>query len=135
MDQEPVVVAVINSTPDIVDMLRLTLEHAGFVVVSAFTHDIRDGRVDVQQFMGQHQPRVVVYDVAPPYDANWHLFQHISGMPAMQGRQFVVTTTNERHVQRLAGQHRQIYEIVGKSADLGQVVQAIKEATRARPTR
>jgi DNA-binding NtrC family response regulator len=129
------VVAVINSTPDIVDMLRLTLEQAGFVIVSALTHEIREGEVDIEQFIRQHQPRVIAYDIAPPYEPNWHLFQHICAMPVMHGRQFIITSTNARHVERLAGQHQQVYEIVGKPLDLGQVVQAIKEASRARPTR
>ena len=38
----PPVVAVINTSPDIVDMLRVTLEHAGYVVVTALTYDIRE---------------------------------------------------------------------------------------------
>lgn len=129
------VVAVINSTPDIIDMLRLALEQAGFVVVSALTFEIREGHVELERFIGQHDPRVIVYDVSPPYEANWHLFQHVAAMPVMQGRQFVVTSTNPRHVETFAGPQQHIYEIVGKPLDLGQLVQAVKEATRARPTR
>jgi CheY-like chemotaxis protein len=129
------VVAVINSTPDVVDMLRLTLEQAGFVVVTSLTFEIRDGRVEIERFIEQHQPRVIVYDVAPPYQANWQLFQHLASMPVMEGRQFVVTSTNAKHVEGLAGPQQHIYEIVGKPMDLGQLVQAVKEAARARPTR
>jgi DNA-binding NtrC family response regulator len=132
---QPPVVAVINSTPDIVDMLRVTLEQAGFVVVTTQTHEIRDGHVEVEQFIGQHDPRVIVYDVAPPYEPNWQLFQHLAAMPVMQGRQFVVTSTNRRHVEGLAAPQHHVYEIVGKPFDLGQLVQAVKEAVRARPTR
>lgn len=128
-------VAVINSTPDIVDIIRIALEQAGVVVVSALTHEIRQGAIDLEHFVSQHEPRVIVYDIAPPYEANWHLFQHVADMPVMQGRQFVVTSTNVRHVEALAGRQQQIYEIVGKPFDLCQVVQAVKEALRARPTR
>ena len=133
--QNAAVVAVINSTPDIVDVLRLALEQAGMVVVSALTHQIREGKIDVEQFIGQHQPRVIAYDIAPPYEANWQLFQHMASMPVMEGRQFVVTSTNARHVEGLAGPQQHVYEIVGKPFDLGQIVQAVKEALRARPTR
>lgn len=135
VQQEPPVVAVINSTPDIVDMLRIAIEQAGVVVVSALTFEIRDGEVDLDHFVGQHQPRVIVYDIAPPYEANWNLFMHISAMPVMDGRQFVVTSTNATHVERLAGPQHHVYEIIGKPYDLGQVVQAVREAVRARPTR
>lgn len=128
-------VAVINSTPDIVDILRIALEQAGMVVVSALTHEIREGAIDIEQFVKQHDPRVIVYDIAPPYEPNWHLFQHVAAMPAMSGRQFVVTSTNARHVESFAGPQQHIYEILGKPFDLGQVVQAVKEALRSRPTR
>jgi CheY-like chemotaxis protein len=134
MEEAPVV-AVINSTPDVVDMLRHAIEQAGCVVVSALTFEMREGHVDVERFVRQHDPRVIVYDISPPYDANWQLFQHIASMPVMRGREFVLTSTNVKHVERLAGPHRQVYEIIGKPLDLGAVTQAVKEATRSRPTR
>jgi DNA-binding response OmpR family regulator len=125
-------VAVINTSPDVVEMLRLVLQQAGFVVVTAMTHDIRDGVTDLETFVRQHEPRVVVYDIAPPYDANWMLFEHIRAMDVMQGRTFVITTTNTRHVEKLAGRDYRIYEVVGKPFDLDQVVQATREASRSR---
>jgi DNA-binding NtrC family response regulator len=135
MSQTPDVVAVINSTTDIVDMLRIAIEQAGLVVVSALTPEIRDGRVDLEQFVKQHEPKVIVYDIAPPYEPNWNLFQHVASMPVMQGRQFVITSTNARQVERLASPQDHVYEVVGKSDDLGRIVQATKEALRVRPTR
>ncbi len=129
------VVAVINSTPDIVDMMRIALEQAGFVVVTGLTFEMREGHIDLEDFIRQHQPRVIVYDIAPPYEANWKLFQHVAAMPVMRDREFVLTSTNAKHVERLAGPQHHIYEIVGKPFDLGQLVQAVKEATRSRPTR
>ena len=128
------VVAVINTSPDVIDMLRIALEQAGLLTVSAFTFDIRDGRVDLESFIRQHDPRVIVYDVAPPYESNWRLFQHISTRPVMRDREFVLTTTNAAHVQKLAGRHRPIFEVVGKPFDLDQLTQAVREASRSRPT-
>ena len=131
---QPPVVAVFNTSPDTVQLLRFFFEQAGLVVVSAFTYEIRDGEVDLEQFMRLHRPQAIVYDIAPPYDANWALFQHISRMDVMRGRQFVVTSVNAKQVDVLsAGQP--VYEIVGKPYDLDRLVHAVKEASRARPTR
>jgi len=129
------VVAVINSTPDIVDMLRFAIESAGFVAVTALTFEVRDGEVDLDRFIAQHEPLVIVYDIAPPYETNWRLFEHVSAMPIMRGRQFVLTSTNARHVTALAGREQHVYEVVGKPLDLDEIVRAVKEASRARPTR
>ena len=131
MSDRPPVVAVINTSPDVVDMLRLALEHAGFVVVSAFTFEIREGATDVESFVRQHRPSVIVYDIAPPYEANWQLFLHIRAMEVMKGRRFVLTTTNARQVQKLVGSAEQIHEIVGKPYDLDEITRATHDALRA----
>jgi CheY-like chemotaxis protein len=132
----PDVVAVINTSPDVVDMLRLTLEHAGIVVVSAMTWEIREGEVDLERFVMQHRPRVVVYDIAPPYESNWMLFQHLRSLPALAALRFIVTTTNAKQVEHFArGCGEPLYEIVGKPFDLGEIVNAVRDALKARPTR
>ena len=133
-DPDPVV-AVINSTPDIVDLLRLAVEKEGFVAVTALTFDIRDGKTDLDHLIQQHQPTVIVYDIAPPYDANWKLFQHVAAMPVMKGRQFVLTSTNRAHVEKIAGPQEHIYEVVGKPFDLAEIATAVKQAVRVRPSR
>ena len=104
------------------------------VAVSLLTHQIREGAVDLEAFLSQHNPSVVVYDVAPPYEANWQLFQHISRMDSMRHRPIVLTSMNAAQVEKLAGRDQRIYEVVGKPLDLNQIVRAIKEATRARLT-
>jgi CheY-like chemotaxis protein len=128
-----IVAAVFNTSPDIVDLVRRALEPAGIVAVSVMTFQIRQGAVDVDSFLRQHDPDVVVYDIAPPYEANWQLFQHIRGMPAMQGRSLVLTSTNTRHLEGLVGKDDTVYEIVGKPYDLDILVRAVKEAAYQRP--
>jgi hypothetical protein len=130
----PPVVAVINTSPDMVDLLKDALEMAGLVVVTGFTFDIRDGRLDIDQFLRTHQPRVIVYDIAPPYDRNWAFLQHLRHT-VMRGYRFVLTTMNPAHVERMVGRDERIYEVVGRPDDLGQIVQATREALRARDVR
>jgi CheY-like chemotaxis protein len=131
----PITVAVINTTPDVIEMLRSVFETAGFLVVSTFTHDIRDGRVDFEAFMRQHRPRVIVYDLAPPYERNFLLFQHVRGMPAVADAHFVITSTNPSNVSDMVGRDERVYEVVDRAEDLMAIVQAVKQAARARDTR
>lgn len=86
----PVTVAIVNTSPDTVDLLRMPLERAGFVVVSCFTHDIRDGKTDFEAFMRMHRPSVIAYDIAVPYTNNFRLYEHVRGMPAVQDGSIVL---------------------------------------------
>jgi DNA-binding NtrC family response regulator len=128
MTERPKVVAVVNTSPDTVDLLRFVFEHAGYTVVSAFTWEIRDAAVDPEAFMRQHSPDVVVYDIAPPYEENWRLFQHFRAMPVNEGRKFVITTTHAKHVRAIAGEGPVLHEILGKPYDLDLVVKAVEKA-------
>src|SRR5690242_7146438 len=104
------IVAVFNTSEDTTDLLRVTLEQAGFIVVTALISAMRDGKLDFVRFMQEHQPQVVVYDIALPYDAHWRLFEHFRATPIAKDIPFVVTTTNRAHVEKLAGRERHIYE-------------------------
>ena len=126
----PPVVAIFNSSPDIVDLLRFVFEQSGFVFVSAMTFELRDAHVNLEEFMRQHKPDVIVYDIAPPYEENWRLLQHLANAPALRGCPMVLTTTNVREVGKLAGT-QPVYEIVGKPYDLNQIVTAVKRVLPA----
>jgi DNA-binding NtrC family response regulator len=128
-------VAIINSSPDTIELLRRVLQHAGFLVVSGYTFDIRDGRLDITAFVEQHRPKVIVYDIAPPYEENWRLFNHVRELDGMRQLRFVITSVNASHVEGLVGRDEHVYEVVERPLDLDRIVTAVKEAVRARPTR
>jgi CheY-like chemotaxis protein len=123
----PPVVAVCNTSPDTVDMLRIVLEREGFVVMGLYTYELRDGKIDIDTVMRQHEPDVVIYDIAPPYDKNWREFQHLCAMPALAKRKFLITTTNVNRVREVTDNPPEMFEIVGKPYDLGIIVEQVKK--------
>jgi DNA-binding response OmpR family regulator len=133
--KSPPVVAIVNTNPDLVRMLQVNLEAAAFVVFTLHIEDIRLASTNVESFLEQHDPRVIVYDVAPPFDQNWRFLDHLRTATAFRGRQFVLTTVNARKVEEIVGNEETVYEVVGQPTDVAEVVRAVKEASRARPTR
>jgi DNA-binding response OmpR family regulator len=135
MTNAPIVVAVINTNPDLVRLLRMSLEKAGFVVFEIYIEDIKLGSADVDALLKQHDPKVIVYDLAPPYDMNWRFLEHLRAGTRLKGRQFVLTSVNARHAEAVVGNDESVYEVVGEEKDIAEVVRAVREASRARSTR
>jgi hypothetical protein len=68
-------VAVLNSNEDVVEALQLILTTAGISCIGAHIVDFRKGRKDLLAFLGAYNPKVLLFDIAPPLEANWQLFQ------------------------------------------------------------
>jgi DNA-binding NarL/FixJ family response regulator len=126
------VVAVVNTNPDLVELLKARIEAAGFVVLVMHIAEIRGG-LDVEAVLAQHDPQVIVYDVVAPFERNWRLLQHLRET-VFQNRRFVLTTPNEAALRRLIGRDESVYEVIEEGGDIDTIVQAVREAARARPT-
>jgi DNA-binding response OmpR family regulator len=123
---EPNIVAIINTNEDVVEAIRLILGDAGFVTIGAHLVDFKKGRRDLVAFLQEHNPRVIVLDIAPPYEENWNFFQLMKNSQAARGRQFVLTTTNKKILEDLVGKTSTI-ELVGKPFDLDEIVKAVQK--------
>jgi DNA-binding response OmpR family regulator len=119
------VVAVINSSEDILDLIREMLEDE-FAVVTGHVDDFKRGRADFDTFLDQHRPQVVVWDISPPYEDNWEYFQQeVRNRAKVRGFAYVVTTTNQRILTSLVGETGAI-EIVGKPYDLDHLATSVR---------
>src|SRR5581483_9499748 len=97
------VVAVFNSSADVVQMLRTALEEEGYTTATAHVTEIKQGQQDVVDFFERYDPQVVIYDVSLPYAENWTFFKLIRDTQAAQGRNFIVTTPNKRALEQAIG--------------------------------
>ena len=131
MAHQPVV-AVINTNPDLIELLKARIEAAGFVVLVIHVADIRAG-LDIGAVLDQHDPQVIVYDIVMPYDRSWRFLEHLRET-TFNGRRFVLTTPNEAGIRKLVGRDDKVYEILDDGGDVDAIVQAVREAARARPT-
>ena len=123
------VVALFNASDDTVDMVQQMLDASGLhCLVNCRFADLKKGVVDFAQFLKEHDPQAVVFDISPPYDQNWAFFNKLRAGTAMRGRGLVLTTTNKERLDEIAGCDSQAMEIVGKPYDLNQIMSAITRA-------
>lgn len=127
-------VAILNSSDDIVMLLRQLLDQEGYRTATAHVPHIKRGQEDLLAFLEQHDPLVIIYDIAPPYEENWNFFRLVQNTEAVKGRRFVLTTTNKRALEEQAGATDAI-EILGKPYDLEEVLRAVARTTGARTKR
>ena len=88
-------VAVFNSSQDTVELLRTALEAEGFQTVAGHIPDVKKGDLDLIDFVNHHTPAVILYDISPPYDANWRFLRLVRSSESLKKHQFVLTTTNK----------------------------------------
>lgn len=135
MRPQPITVAIINTNPDLIRLLRVNLEAAGFIVFEVHIEEIKLGEANVESFLNQHDPKVIVYDVAPPFEQNVRFLDHLRTATGFKGRQFVLTTVNRRRVEEIVGLDETVYEVVGERSEIDEIIRAVREASRARATR
>ncbi len=123
------VIAIINTSPDTIEMLSLLFEHHGFAVVSTYTHQIRLGEFNLRAFIDQHRPDVLVYDISPPYERNWRFFLHLRET-TLGDIPCVLTSTNIGVVRSLIDPELAIYEVVEKPYYMEQIMAAVERAYR-----
>jgi DNA-binding NarL/FixJ family response regulator len=129
MSSRPVVV-IFNSNDDVVEMLRFAFERAGLVVVSGHIDAVRRGHQRLSDFVQEHNPSVIVYDLVPPYDRSWTFLEHLRETPSLKGRRFVITSANARRVAEIVRGAEHVLEIAGKPYDIDAITKAVEAAAR-----
>jgi DNA-binding NtrC family response regulator len=123
-------VAVINTSEDISTMLAQAVEEEGFRAAVAYVTDLREGRMDLNGFLSEHDPRAIIWDIAIPYDVNWQFFLTCQQQTALRNCPVILTTTNKGALESLVGPTGTL-EIIGKPYDLFGLMQKVREAVES----
>jgi hypothetical protein len=122
------VVAIINTSQEITELLQEVLADDNFAVVAAYVVDFKRGKLDLGAFFQTYQPEAVVYDIALPYVENWAFFcEQVLAPHFLPEDRFVLTTTNKSVLEVLVGPTRTI-ELVGRPFDLDAIVAVVGRA-------
>ena len=113
----PPLLAIINTSENLVEMLALAAEDAGYRTVVGWVPEFRDGRQDLAAFLRAHEPDAILWDIALPYEANWCYVQDVRARDIMRDCPLVLITTNKRALEGLVGP-TDATELIGKPFDL-----------------
>jgi CheY-like chemotaxis protein len=121
-------ITVLNSSAETIEILKIALEEQGYAVSTGHVADVKKGQLDVIDFVAEHQPDVIIYDVAIPYEENWRFLRLLQSSEALKDAKWVITTTHRKRLEELVGECGEVYEVVGKPYDLIQITNAVKNA-------
>lgn len=128
------VVAIFNSSDDMIELLRIEFERHDFVVLSAHVSEVRQGTIDLKSLLDQHKPQVIVYDLIPPYDRQWQFLDHLRHTSPLHGIPFVITCSNAKAARELTGRDEQVYEVLGRPYDVAALIDAVRRAAKVDKT-
>jgi CheY-like chemotaxis protein len=123
MSERPVV-AVMNNIEDLVRMFSEILRGAGYDVVTAMLAAARRGETDLVEFLKEHDPRVVIYDVSFPYAVNWTMLEGLRDRGVLDGRGVLLTTPNRKAMQDLL-RVGDVLEITGRPEEYSRLVDEV----------
>jgi hypothetical protein len=117
------IVALFNASDDTIDMIQIILKEGVRAQTLVWCHfaDLKRGIVDFKKYLEQHNPEVVIFDISPPYHANWKFFKTMRDSDVMRGRGSVLTTTNKNRLDEVFGSDSHALEVVGRTKDLEQI--------------
>jgi CheY-like chemotaxis protein len=124
------VVAVVNTNDDLVMALRSRLLDEGYAIVTAHIRDIKSGREDFAAFVRSHDPDVIIYDIAIPYEDNWTFLHTLRELPECAKRRFIVTTVNKRVLDERVGRTDAVELVGGHADDFEPLVDAVAAAVK-----
>jgi CheY-like chemotaxis protein len=125
------VVVVLNSNQDVLRVIHDVLQDEGYAVVTDHIHTFKDGDANLVDFLAKHQPSLLLYDLAPPYQENWNFLQLLCRIPQVSSIPMVLTTVNKAALDKVVGK-TEAFEILGTHDNLAPVVDAINRLLHSR---
>jgi DNA-binding NtrC family response regulator len=121
------IVAIIDETPEIRDLLRTALEEEGWSVITSSIPDSPYHPSALSFLSAEPSPDVVVYDIPLPYHAHWKaLHQHILPSSGLAPQHWIITTTDPKTIDALIGPTN-ICTIIAKPFNLAAIVEAVTQ--------
>jgi CheY-like chemotaxis protein len=126
--------AILNDSPHVLKLLCDWFRRHGHHCATQMVAEMPQAHVEVEQFISEHGPDVVVYDVPMPYGSSWDLLDVIRSMPSLRSLPFVITTRNKRKLEQVVGR-TSVVEIAGQPEDLRRLLKAVEAAGTSAPAK
>lgn len=119
-------IAVVNGSDEIMESIAEVLGAEGYNVSKLHASDIRAGTIDFISWLQKHDPKILIYDIHPPYEKSLNFLKMIQDLGAIQNRCLILTTTNLQALHTV-NHGIKAYEVLGKPFDLDELITIVKD--------
>ena len=95
-------IAIFNSSRDAISVLEEWLQPE-FTTVRSYVREFRLGEKDLGDFMREHAPAAVVWDVSMPYYQNWTFLQAVRQAGTLKQCPLVPTSPHPTRLDEIVG--------------------------------
>ncbi|MBI2759884.1 MAG: hypothetical protein HYX51_00460 [Chloroflexi bacterium] len=118
---EAATIAVFDPDPSLLRLLELALSDEGYTVVTAGIGVV----VETIALLETHRPRLVLYDIAPPYVQSRDDLERVQRAVSSWDCRFVLMTTNRLALEQEIGRV-DVCDVVDKPFNLDTVLTAVR---------
>ena len=121
--------AVLNDSPPVLEALCHWFVQHGHACVWASFAEMRQPHIEIDRFVREQLPDVIIYDVGPPYVSSWDLLGLLRAR-LLERYSFVITTPNTAVLEAAVG-CTAAFEIAHPTGDLRPLLGAVEMAGAA----
>lgn len=125
-------VGIVESDPESMKVLCMTVEMAGFTPVTETLMEVKENTQSFADFIKTYHPRLVLFDIPVPYSSNALLVKTLQEKyPEVRSTLLILTTTNPEIVKKIFAPER--IEVMGKPFDVENTIHIIQEKYNSYP--
>lgn len=124
-------VAIINTSVDAISVLEENLR-SEFDTVRAFARDFRRGERDLDAFLREHEPAVVLWDLAIPYYHNWTYLRGVKERGAFGACELIMTSASPERLSQIVGMDVGALELDERPDRQAAILDRVRRAAESR---
>jgi CheY-like chemotaxis protein len=121
-------VAIFDSTDEVIEVLARLLEEHGFQTVMGRIDEIQSGVLDLVAFLEEHDPHVILFNLPRPYERHLNFLRLLSTTDSLKRCGCVLMTTHEEALKVAFRRVDEQPSILGKPYVPTAVLQAVRMA-------
>lgn len=128
-------IAILSGDSEVAARLRTPLEQAGFETETAQLAEVRSGELDVLTFFEEHDPDLVIYELAPPFAQGLTFMRLLQAVPMARHRRWLIATADRQAVVDLVGPTDAVVEVPPDGGDPPGLLDTVRRELASRPRR